>query len=364
MINRLKSVSRTLATFSRDVARTPRPRLFYAGGWLGHKNLGDEALFLACQALFSQYSFFHYRKESRALKMLHRVFRSATAAVLAGGTLINRGGRNLTLLRDCLDICGSGVVFGSGVADPAFWTGRAGWQNTLKDWKPVLERCQYVGVRGPRSQEILADIGIQAEIIGDPVIVLADEALTSEENQGEPSVGFNVGHSLGNLWGQEEIIAREFSRLAQLARKAGWKVRWYVVWPDDREITLQAARDSHTEAEVHEVYEDPNVFMDLVRSSTAFVGMKLHAVVLATCAYVPSVMVEYRPKCRDYMRSIEQEAYTVRTDDFTGEVAWSFVTELQARRRERSRSLFDKLGRLKEKQLAKVGELTRRFRGI
>jgi polysaccharide pyruvyl transferase WcaK-like protein len=337
--------------------------MVYAGGWQGRDNLGDEALFIAYRTLFENYGFLSYRKPSGVLKMVHSMSRPAQVAVLAGGTLINRGGTSLAVLRECLDVCKDGFIFGSGVADPAFWNGRPNWRDDLKAWKPVLERCRYVGVRGPRSREILQDNGVEAEVIGDPVIALTDPAAPANGDRAPASLGLNLGHSFGHLWGDEDSIKREFSKVAKCARHAGWKVRWFVVWPSDREITLQAARDSETDAEVLEVYDDPKAFMDLVRSSTVFVGMKLHAVVLATCAYVPSLMVEYRPKCRDYMQSIDQDAWTVRADHFRSDDVWDRVTDLSARRETCSRDLSERIGRLRGRQLTKAAELTRLFGG-
>ena len=46
-----------------------------------------------------------------------------------------------------------------------------------------------------------------------------------------------------------------------------------------------------------------------------FIGMKLHAVVLAAAANVPAISLEYRPKCRDFCASIDWEDYCVKTSE-------------------------------------------------
>jgi polysaccharide pyruvyl transferase WcaK-like protein len=55
-----------------------------------------------------------------------------------------------------------------------------------------------------------------------------------------------------------------------------------------------------------------------------FIGQKLHATVLATILRIPSIMIEYQPKCRDYMASISMEDYVVKTSEFT--VNWVMET--------------------------------------
>jgi polysaccharide pyruvyl transferase WcaK-like protein len=45
---------------------------------------------------------------------------------------------------------------------------------------------------------------------------------------------------------------------------------------------------------------------------------------------VPSIMVEYRPKCRDFMASIELEDYVIKTSDFTEQTFWPLFERLRA----------------------------------
>ena len=48
-----------------------------------------------------------------------------------------------------------------------------------------------------------------------------------------------------------------------------------------------------------------------------FVGIKLHAVALAMCANVPALMVEYRPKCLEFMNTMGMGRFVVRSDAIT-----------------------------------------------
>ena len=142
--------------------------------------------------------------------------------------------------------------------------------------------------------------------------------------------------------------------LAKNATQAGWKVHWFVVWKNDMDITLEAARKSGTEENIHQEYYDYKKYFDLVRKMSVFVGMKLHSVALAMCAYVPSVMLEYRPKCRDFMMSVNQQHNNIRTDRFKADDVWEIVKAWNADRTQASRLLYDSIKPVAIKQKQKA----------
>lgn len=357
MGSRIISGLRRARRYYAQILRSRSPRLVYVGGWLGHDNLGDEALWHAYRRIFDTHSLVHYPSAGgSALSVPHRFLRIADAAVLAGGTLINRESY-LPAVRECTKNIRPCFVLGTGVADPAFWRNWSQWKDTLDQWRPLLKRCTYIGVRGPRSAEVLADIGIDAEVVGDPVLALCDDASVAPEQLLPRSIGLNIGGPSDRMWGDRETIGREAARLAARARQAGWNVRWFVVWPNDKEATLQAAHDSGTEAEVYEIYDDADRYLDLVRPLSVFVGMKLHAVVLATCAFVPSIMLEYQPKCRDYMRAIEQQDCTVRTDRFDGGQVWDLVQDLHGKRHQVSLALCERVHALRDSLFRRAAQV-------
>ena len=191
------------------------------------------------------------------------------------------------------------------------------WESQMDRWAPILRRCSYIGVRGPLSAESLKACGFDnVVIVGDPVIALAQHVGTAPGDS--MRLGLNIGVSGGQVWGSELEIESQYIRLARAARRAGWDVQWFVIWPGDLAVTRRAAEASRTGQYIHRVYGDYTRYMKLVGGMSVFVGMKLHAVALATCAFVPSIMVEYRPKCLDYMASIGQEQFTIRSDSLDG----------------------------------------------
>jgi polysaccharide pyruvyl transferase WcaK-like protein len=111
-------------------------------------------------------------------------------------------------------------------------------------------------------------------------------------------------------------------------------------------MTKRAAIASGTDEKIYRVYHNPSKFLDLIKQVTVFVGMKLHSVILATCAFVPSIMVEYQTKCRDYMMAVDQQQFCVRPDALNASQLWEKICFLGERRREFSDNLFRKVQHL------------------
>ena len=332
-----------------------KPMVAYVGGWLGRQNLGDEALFEAAKLLFNRFDLFHFNG-SRTQTCLSMCFPFTKTGILAGGTLINQLEDWLQIVRKHYKGCNRMFVFGTGVANPSFWASRPHRTDIMDKWKPLLEECQYVGVRGPMSAELLTNAGIHnVEVIGDPAITFAENEINSSYIPN--SIGLNVGQSYGQVWGDENTICSEFIKLAKLARKAKWSVYWFVVFPEDLEIAHTAANASGTSDNIYEIFNDPKKYIELVKPLSTFVGMKLHATILASCAFVPSIMLEYRPKCRDYMRSIGQDTATFRTDKFRAEIIWELVSSWNSQRHEKAETLFKAIKPLQQKQRQRAEKL-------
>ena len=198
-------------------AGNTRPRGFYIG-WLAHDNLGDAAMFAACRRVFNDISWNVVELSGRRHRF-HRAGliqkpwwwkRQQEYGLLGGGTLINRDAENLKTYVDLSKHLRTFTpVFGTGVASPEFWLGRADWRDRRSEWVKVLKDLPVVGVRGPESQRLLEEAGsLNAVVAGDPAILFRRELDTARAQHGV--IGVNIGTSHGNMWGSEEGI-HEFS---------------------------------------------------------------------------------------------------------------------------------------------------------
>lgn len=287
----------------------------------GNANLGDEAMFHAFQRIYRRTSPWWPvdltgRLHQKLLGRRH-FFR---LGCLGGGTMIFQSPGPIRQLREWRDRGIPLATFGTGVRDPEFWNNlprelrRSEDVTAEEEWLDLLRGFAAVGVRGVRSAELLNDRGITAEVVGDPALELTAEELAPP---GETRhLGVNIGQSYGRLWGGNEqaVLDHMGEAIGRLAEN-GWGVTLFCVWDEDLDMTHRLA-DRLGPAVRKVVHEpiDAGRYMDEVRRCEVFLGLKLHAVILAICAGVPGVMVEYRPKCRDFMETLGQQDRCIRCD--------------------------------------------------
>jgi hypothetical protein len=287
-------------------------------GLLGYNNLGDEVLYEAHQKLFPSHKLIPYRKESvileRIAKFFHRPF--CKHAILGGGTLINDGDIWLGKTEHLLEQGVRMFCIGTGAESPDF-NGEERSKVILKRWLKALDKFEFVGVRGPRSKAILEKAGFKdAVVTGDTALALTEEKLKSGSSRG--IVGLNYGDVAGNpMWGDSMQYRNELIKVIRAIISSGSKVILLPVWdkdlPSNRSLIEAVNHPNFTMVEAFDSYAN---FSRIVRQCDIFVGQKLHATILATMNRVPSIMIEYRPKCRDFMASLDLEKYVIKTSDF------------------------------------------------
>jgi len=286
-------------------------------GWLGKNNLGDEAMYFAFCKLFENLKVFPFKYTDK-IRLYEKYMRQKAyrAVFLGGGTLINYKRSYLESLKLAQQFFEQTFVFGSGVNSPEFWSKIQGSVDNLKEWVDCLSRCKFVGVRGPLSKKILDQAGLyNAKVIGDPALYLADKKI--EQKKKIKRIGINLGISYGRVWGNEEEILNYIVRFAKVISNDGWNITLFPVWKEDLEYVEEAARRIGNSVLICYEYKSVERSMDFLRSCDVFMGEKLHSVILSMCAYTPSIMLEYRPKCLDFMMSMDLEEFNVRTDSLS-----------------------------------------------
>jgi polysaccharide pyruvyl transferase WcaK-like protein len=185
-------------------------------------------------------------------------------------------------------------------------------------------------VRGPETAATLARVGVAAEILGDPVCWFGQPREFWQPT--EKVMGLNVGHSYGHMYGAEAEIQKKLADFARTMRQRGWTIEFYCVWPDDLGVIHRVAAEAGiANPVIHCIYDDARAYLERVRRLQFFVGIKLHAVALAMCANTPSVMLEYRPKCREFMSSLGMERFAFRSDRFAVEDLLAAADEFEHR---------------------------------
>ena len=295
----------------------PAPATVAYVGWNGRGNTGDDAMFEALAGELAPVatveSFPVYAKELVGAATEGRLTALRRAhLLLGGGTLLGRSVWRKTLLYKAFPLVRREPRFmvGVGVEDPSF-QGRHSFSDAgdeLWRWPSLLRRFRRVSVRGPRSQELLAELGIEATVAGDPALLL--RAADGVEHA-ERVLGVTLGFG-DDLWGHDHgRVERAVAGCLRTLLARGWRVRLLCMNEEDggRHRTL-AGGDRVTV----EMAGTPAEYLAAAAGCEVMIAERLHAMVLSAAAGTPFVGLDYQPKCADFARSVQWTEWTVRTD--------------------------------------------------
>lgn len=311
----------------RDVQHGP---LVAYLGWHGRGNLGDDAIYDAVRSQLPGAAFLDLPVRSREMICAvaagsDRPLRGSTVQVLGGGTLVGRRAWRRAVNRGRMLTKSKGsYAIGVGVEDPIF-KGRASGsgRSELKRWAPILSEFQTVSVRGPRSAELLADIGLNVEVSGDPALLLPRPDVVPEEGL----IGVNIGFG-DDLWGHDPAtLAGEISVAMKQLSAHGYRFVGILMNSQDKRWTQVAL--SGIPADIVLPADADGAARELARCSAAIVT-RLHAGILAALSDTPVVSLEYQPKCRDFALSIDDERSLIRTDELSSAAVVERITNALA----------------------------------
>ncbi|MGH2597660.1 MAG: polysaccharide pyruvyl transferase family protein [Actinomycetota bacterium] len=340
------------------LAFPPRNRIAYQG-WVGHSNMGDEAIFDVCRHAFPEHRLVSVPggfSFDRAVRLSRSPI--IRAGLLGGGTLIGRPGHRRPVERWLAaypDL--RAFALGVGALDPDFERRIDGFDvwDGLRAWRELLERFRIVTVRGPRSQEILAAAGIRSTVVGDPGLLVA----TGGEKHvvQERLLGINVGVSsrLSDIDWNEALA--ELGRFARIMIDHGWRLRLVPVWTGDVPHVHELARSIGRGVDVVEHWDQLPRLLEAISECEVFVGIKLHSVVFASAFGVPSLMLVYEPKGLDFQRSIDREPYSVALAGVQAHDIVDRVEDLANERERHSHALVASVGRRRSDLRRAIGEI-------
>lgn len=338
MINRIKNA---VSFYANEVKRSAHSSGLILGnlrrlnnvaymGWVGYNNLGDEILYDAHVALFPRLKMLPY--QNNKLARVCAASRGGTlfrAGWLGGGTLINQSTSWLGMIERLQEEGCPVYCFGTGVTQSSF---RAGHEKTsIEEWVKVLETFAFVGIRGPYSKKILNEAGFYgARVIGDTALALASPDYRPRDVRNRV-IGLNFGLiKEGQIWGSADSYTESIVASIQQLIDRGYTIRLLPVWdkdlPSNRALVKRINDPRCTLAE--DCYKTLTAYNAELEKCGMFIGQKLHATIMATMLRIPSIMIEYQPKCRDYMASVGMEKWVIKTSECNPELLLDTVQRL------------------------------------
>lgn len=289
-------------------------------GYVGRRNLGDDAMFVAARMGLAPLGLRPLPFNRRGMQIAAHLRRQQPLpmVVLGGGTLIGRRGwahRFATATEAFRPLLR--VAVGVGVEEPV--NGRfaelTDWDE-LGLWTDHLGGFDHLTVRGPRSAEILSRFGIHAEVVGDPAFLLRNRFPVIVSAARRDVAVINIADE-GVTWAEDHqaCLRRLVPPIRHLSR-SGFDVVVLVVNARDfaaseefyRSLDLRRSR-------LIDVSNNLNEAMQVLGHAKLAITERLHASVLAAIAATPCLMVDYRPKCGDVRQSLGGAIRFVRVDD-------------------------------------------------
>jgi Polysaccharide pyruvyl transferase len=310
-------------------------------GWARAGNLGDDLMLEAHQELLSprHVALFPRTRVDERLRLLARMpgGLQLDAVLLGGGTLFGRPEwwQRVQSVRTVVPGA-PWMALGVGVEDEAFKSHRSFTDRpTMERWAEFASSWPVLGVRGPRSLEILQSYGLNAEMTGDPALALSAGAQRPVVR--ERLLGVSVAMPEAR-WGNAERVRSAVDDALMGLRASGWCFRFFVFSKWDEPLTRELSTRLGRKAEIFR----PTTTADLLRAlgeCQVVLGERLHSVVMSVAAHTPCVAVEYRPKLRDFMRSLDREKLALRPDRGTAAELRNAVTSLAENRDHESAQL-------------------------
>jgi polysaccharide pyruvyl transferase WcaK-like protein len=305
-------------------------------GWIGHRNIGDEAIFMTVKELLPELTFSDIDYVEQQDVIVYgggTIFPSIisrnpdyrddafTAAIGVGvrspmfwnrrfspldfgyytGNMLNKNGLEINIVDDTL--------FTLTKFFDSFWT----YNKTLtkRDFEAIKSAdVDFFGVRGPLSSDLLSQYDIEHEVIGDTALALEPSSYHTEDR---PMIAVTLRD---NTYGwatndYHEIIVEFCQRNAD-----EYEFVFLPFWPPDIEVCRNATRRvPNARFEDYCSCIDVQGILDEISRCNILIGDKLHSNVLSACSYTPFISLEYRPKNQDFAESVGMGEFNIRTDE-------------------------------------------------
>lgn len=304
--------------------------------WRWHGNLGDDMIFAAQEAMFSDFL------------NLGQYIPNPEALIIGGGTFVPKFPHHPDLVKLSQQL--PTAFFGTGIGDPLFWG-----TDHIPSWLEILRNSQFIGVRGPLSKKRLEDWGAdknQIQWIGDPALYFAQEIGNQKDFQGK--IGVNVGITYGWLYGSNELsVFSTIIKLLKILSKEDWDITLLCAWQPD-ELAIELVKNNIPRSTVVHWHDDYSKALKSVEEFDIIICEKLHVGVVAACRGIPFIALNYRSKVMDFCQSIGWEDFCVSTENLDIDLLFELIGKIASAKSEYAAKLSYNALNVKKKLLESV----------
>jgi polysaccharide pyruvyl transferase WcaK-like protein len=335
-------------------------------GWTGHRNIGDEALYLANSKLLKNHTILEN-------EFVESDDKFCDTTILGGGTILplalNPRSEYSSINRDF------NFALGVGVRQETFENRkRKGYDlsyishlvglNRLYSKLPKifndtlsysLDRIKSIdgvnikthkyftpadyqritnfdfdllSVRGPDSKKQLEKYGISSQVIGDPALILEPTAPSSNSQK---KIGVCLRGRVNYSWSDNlDYIDTIVEFLRELPDE--YEIVFLPFEPQDTRVNYKSSkRIENSNYKDYTTYVDVDEVINELNSCEFVIGEKLHTNILSACCNTPFISIEYMPKHSDFAKSISMNRFNVRNDNLTIEKLNELHEEIQTK---------------------------------
>ncbi len=179
--------------------------------------------------------------------------------------------------------------------------------------KKVLNKISYIFVRDYNSKKELVDIGVA----GAQIVVAADPVIGMEENKqarlkieqyietyskDKKRVGIYL-----RPWKNDNKLIDKMNSLCEILEKEGLDIFFIPMHePEDYNFLDKIKFPNNSTYKINDKLDIHETFA-LTGQMDIVVGMRLHALIMATAQGIPTVGLSYDPKVNDFMEMIENK---------------------------------------------------------
>jgi Polysaccharide pyruvyl transferase len=291
-------------------------------GWLGHENLGDEAIFEATKKLLAPYVLQPYNSYNFLSPTGGKNFPvfdgvGFHVSIFGGGTLLPD---DITWVKPAK----YNYLFGAAVKDPNFSSKFSNFDDvTIARLRSFDFRL--VGVRDEFSKGMLSGWGIRSEVIGDPALSIEPSPNILRKSS---RIAVNVGCD-GELWGgDQKRVVQELTRACSVLKDRGFEL---VAVPfSEQDVPYAKLLSIKSGIPIFDEWRNLRSTVDLIATCGIMIGQRLHSQVISAATFTPFVSLEYRPKCRAFAESLGYSRFSIRTDALNAKEILMKVDDLVA----------------------------------